>query len=595
MPFVPDQPKKSGFVPDVMTGVTPEELRTQTRAGVGLYPEEKVTDTEKSIAQALPVIRGINPIIGELVSRLSPGVKLQERAQAESFLRGGLRTISGGLSDPILERISAVVNPLTGGLEESGTFRTRQEAGPERFAPFSAALGEVASAAAPAGTIGAATTVPSLLLRSGTAGGLFGAAGGLTEELQRPRAEGESVSINEALQAMLFPAAVGTGLGLAIPGLGAAAGKLGQRIPPVIRTVANVPEAFDVTIQNSAMNLFKPKGEALTGQIIEGTQSGVFQDSLRNIRSKGKPTNVEEMIQFGADASDDLIKRHNTFVAANKGIVTNNDDIGQAVLGTLEGRRLVSENARDEITDLAKNVSGNGSLKEDFNLLRELNEETASYFLKTQNGQNSALDDARFRAQKLARDMLSSKLDSQYQLLTNTTDNPYRQYGALRGLLDPLRVRLNDLLKQRGIQKSQGLSLDRELLSTLKKNKSLLTGGEKAEIDSEVVRIFNTLDEAPQPTRIQALPPVITSPETSLTPQDILNQRIARSIQSQGLPPAALGSIPLEQIVGGVAPPVSASGVSLDALIRASVEAQEAARQAQLQRALQGQLGEEFF
>lgn len=510
------------------SGITPEELRTQTRADVGIYPEEKVSSQERFISNVSPIlsiIPGVGPLIQEAIRRSSPGINDYRQAQGEALIRGALRTVTGGLSDPALERVSAEVNPLTGGIEEKGPFVSRQEAGPERFAPILTSVGEIGGAALPAGELGLGVkTALQSLIRSGTTGGLFGAAGGLTEELQRPRAEGESISLSDALNSMIVPATIGTGLGLAIPGAAAVGAKLARRVPQVVRAV---PETFDVTIQNSAMDLFRPKGEALTGQIVEGTQSGVFQDSLRNIRSRGKPSNVEDVIQFGADASDDLIKRHNAFVKQNKGVITDNSDVGQEILSSIEGRRLISPEARKAVTDLANEVSGEGNLSKDFDLLRELNEKRASYYRKTEAGQSTDLDDVLNAAEQIARDRLSSKLDSQYQLLTNTTDNPYRQYGALRGLLDPLRVRLNDLLKQRGIQKSQGLSLDRELLSTLKNNKSLFSGGEKARIDNVVVKIFDTLDQVPQPTRIQRLPPVIP-----LTEEEAFTQRMQEAVDA---------------------------------------------------------------
>lgn len=273
-----------------------------------------------------------------------------------------------------------------------------------------------------------------------------------------------------------------------------------------VEVIAKVPDSFKKNVGRTAQDVFKPAGDTAKAELIRDIDSGALHDDLRNISEFGKPTNMESMLENGLIASDNLITLHNDFVTQFPSETISTVDIAQSIRADASKGKFKKKAIRDELNEFAERIDGEDTLQGSFETLQELNDMRRAYYEKSQKGQLTDLDNALHQAEQAARDQLSAKLDNFYRLKTGATDNPYRQYGSLKGRIDDLSVRLNNLLTDRGIEVSKGPSLDREVLATVKKNISLLKGGEKGRIDNRVKRMFELLEKE-QTTNLRDLSP----------------------------------------------------------------------------------------
>lgn len=484
--------------------ISPEKLRSQTRGGAGIFPEEKLSTLDRAIGMASAIPGPIDALVQLL------GTDQMRRAtqlQRENLARGALRTVSGGLSDALAKVSGAEVRP---------------EFSPERFAPESALAGEIAGAALPAGrVIGPAQTVGGAIGRSALTGALFGGAGGISSEVEKPSSGAELPTLGETLQASLLPAAAGAGIGALIPGAGAlvtrGAQKLGQLIPRVAKSTSEV--ISETPLNALAHDVMKPSGPAAISDLNRGLETGQFQDVLRNIRKELPeiPKNGLEVVEGAVKAEESLIGKHNNFVKANKDLPPlDNAGVAQQVRDSIAGNELATEEEIRAVNEVANLLEKDRTLDKSFNLLKNFNEKRDKYYKKSAAGQSSDLDDAVNNAYQIARDGLSTNLDKTYQAVSRTTDNPYRQYGALADFNTQLRQRLDKLASDRNIQLSKGIGLDREVISTLRKNIDLLKGGEAARINNRTMKMFEALENSSQPSRIKNLPPGTPEEDLSL-------------------------------------------------------------------------------
>lgn len=430
-------------------------------------------------------VNQLSPLGNALLSvprAFSSGQNLGITDVAEKGIENAM--ISSGLTTP------EVVNALGVGSQKYQQSPTDVVAG---------TLGSIATGAPTGSAVGQSPG----LLRKLISGSSTGAQAGGLSELNNQISEGQNINPSKIGTSSLIGAAIGSSIPTAIQGL-VSGTKLTKNIAGSLSRFSP-EEAFDVKLGDYAADVIHPTKSAKS-DLQRTVQTGQLQDDLRNIAQVGVPKGLEETLQNGRIATDSLSSKLNNHISENSDVIINNDDVGESVRNTIQGKKLVKKNVKDEINQLADQVSGDLTYREAFDLQNELNAKRQAFYKKDASGQANDLDHALNEAEQVARDMLADKLDKTYQSITGQTDNPYRQYGSLNGLLDSLSVRLDDLLTKRGIEKSVGPTLDREILATLKKNKSLLTGGEIGRIDDRINKLFSLLSEN-QPSKVRSLTP----------------------------------------------------------------------------------------
>lgn len=276
---------------------------------------------------------------------------------------------------------------------------------------------------------------------------------------------------------------------------------------PIEAGIAKItPDAFKKDVGRVATDVFKPTTDTAKAELIKDIESGALHDDLRAVQEFGRPKNAEQMLENGLIATDNLITLHKDFVSKFPDEVISNADIAQSIRNEAASKELSTPTEKQGALDLAEKIDGERSLDRSFKLLQELNERRRAYFEKSSKGRATDLDSSLNALEQQARDQLSTKLDDFYRSQTGTTDNPYRQYGSLKGRLDDLTLRMNNLLTERNIEVSKGPSLDREVLATIKRNINLLKGGEKGRIDNRVAKMFDLLGKE-ETTNLRDLTP----------------------------------------------------------------------------------------
>lgn len=321
-------------------------------------------------------------------------------------------------------------------------------------------------------------------------------------------AEAVSLITDPQLPASLVAGAIGKA-GLKAVGKTGAAQGLKTGVETAVGALKNVPDAFKAPkLEAYAHDILKPTSEAAVRDLTRGLETGQFQDVLRNIRKElpEAPKSGIDVVEGAVKAQENLINKHNDFVKANSNLAPlDNRGIGQEIRDSILGKEFVSDAEKAAVNEVADIIERERTLDKSFNLLQELNEKRDKFYRKTESAQATDLENAVHEAQQIARDGLSSQLDKVYQAKTRTTDNPYRQYGSLSAFNDQLRLRLDKLASQKNISISKGFGLDREVVSTLRKNSDLLLGGELSRINNRTMRMFRELEKTKQPSKVRQI------------------------------------------------------------------------------------------
>lgn len=398
---------------------------------------------------------------------------------------------------------------------------------------------------------GANPTALSRVLSGSGAGFKGGLITGINEAITQQGIEDPLTTLATIPETSALPVAGGVLLGGGIPAVGGLISGTGRMLGAAGRSI---PRVAAPRLEDVATDIVKPP-KAARDSLIRDLETGSFQDSLRTIDAQGRPTSLVDTLEKGIPALDGLSTRIEGFIGDNSDLVLTNNDIADDVLNLADSKRFSSDSVKSGLSNLATKLKGDRTLRQAFDDLKELNERRRSYYKKSNLGQATDQDDLLNEAEQLARDRLSQKLDNVYRGVSGDTDNPYQQYGALKGLLGDLAERGDELITDQRIKRSKGPTLEREVLATIKSNAGLLTGGELGRIDRRVQDMFGLLDQ-PQPSRIRPL----TAPEAtrassqieSIQRQNVLRQaaspeqmvqELERVIAGDRLPNLGQGSI----------------------------------------------------
>lgn len=429
-------------------------------------------------------------------------------------------------------------------------------------------LGGVLPGSANINALMKATAKPSTFSRivSGAGQGLKGGlAVGVNEAITQKGLEDPLETLLTVPETSALPVATGVTLGAGIPALSGLVTSTGKGIGAVAK---NTPKALTPQFENAVTDVIKPP-KAARGDLIKDLESGLIQDSLRSISAQGKPTGLTDALGKSIPVVEDLSNRISSFIDSNVDIKLTNDDVADEIISLADSKRFRADSVKNALKDFAGKFRGERTLRQGFDDLNELNELRRSYFQKSNAGQATDLDNLMHEAEQLARDKVSRKLDDIYRATSGNTDNPYQQYGALKGLIGDLTERGEELITDQRIKRSKGINLEREVLATLKSNAELLTGGEAARIDRRIVDMFNFLESSPQPTRIRNLTPAEQEVGASNL-DNLLRQSILRESSRQLNPSPGL-RVPLGQGLQNIGEtPIASQGENslLDELIR---------------------------
>lgn len=364
---------------------------------------------------------------------------------------------------------------------------------------------------------------------------------GLNEALTQEGVVDPSKTLESLPGNVIGPALIGGALGGGIPALGGLTGLVSKGSKAVTN---NATRSLEKEFEDVVTDVVKPKASA-QGDLIRDIETGSIQDSLRSIQANGKPTGLVDMLEKSIPASEGLSTRIDGFIKANPKIKISNSDIADEVLALANSNRFRQGADDPKVLNLVTQLRKEGDLRSSFDDLNKLNELRRSFYNKSATAQLSNLDILMNELEQHARDRLSGKLDDVYRGISGNTDNPYQQYGALKGLIGDLTERGDSLITDQRIKRSKGPSLEREVLATIKANANLLTGGELARIDRRVVDMFDLLDSTPQPSRIRTLTPEEQAAGTANI-EDLLRQGTLRNASTIDLPQAPLRTTPTD-------------------------------------------------
>lgn len=387
---------------------------------------------------------------------------------------------------------------------------------------------------------GANPTALSRVLSGAGAGFRGGLITGVNEAITQQGIEDPLTTLETIPETSALPVAGGVLLGGGIPAVGGLISGA-TRLAGAARKA--IPEVVSPKIESVVTDALKPS-KAAKAPLIRDLESGALQDSLRVIDAQGRPTGLVDSLEKGIPAVDGLSTRIDGFIAENSDLAFASDDIADEMVKLADSQELTPDATKEEIYRIANKLRKDRTLRSSFNFLNELNKRRRAYFKKSNAGKATDQDDLVNEAEQLARDQLSQKLDTIYRGRTGNTDNPYQQYGALKGLLEDLAERGDELITDQRIKRSKGATLEREVLATIKANAELLTGGELGRIDRKIVDMFGMLDQ-PQSTRIRPL----TATEASRAASEIENIQRQAALKRATSPEAV--ALELERVIRG--------------------------------------------
>lgn len=458
--------------------ITPAELRSQTRAGVGIAPTSPAPTTLQTI---LPFIA---PPAAPFLSALT-----STPAQREAIARGLLGGGTAGLTEALGQRLTK-------------EFPTAES--PEFQFPYTTAISEAIGGIAPTGRlVQGAQTLRQLARLGAEAGGAYGGAAGLASAL-----EGEApIDFGEALTSALG---------------GATAGALGGALFGVVPGVgARLAERFARTqirrdVPSLVTDVLNPTGNVAKRRLDKAIETGRIDETIGIIKreTKGSPRDIEGGLSAVEKTKENLGNQINEFSERNKDLKISSAEAAQqvrSVLDSPEARILLETDPQlaASVEARAKNLEAlELTPKSLFDRLKGYNSLEKNYLQKSTAGIATPADDILHDAIIAERDALSDLGDRTIRGITGKDENFYRKYGQVSEFGNNLEQRRINLVTQRRGEVGRGIlsgatqaDIGRPV-GALSRLFSPLTGGELERVNQNVRRLFQRVPESTSPSEL---------------------------------------------------------------------------------------------